>query len=93
MSGNMYDLDGWAEIDCAASDAIRDSKRPISSLTDPDGAYSVGVVYTEWADDNERPVLRDYLWTDPDRPCQHYIPTTKAGADLCRAQLNLSEED
>jgi hypothetical protein len=75
MSDNMHDLDGWTPITCVESDVIRDSMAPRSSLTDPDGNYGEGVVYTEWADPiSERPVLRDYRWTEPGRDCQHYVP-------------------
>ena len=75
MSDNMYDLSDWAPITCEESDTLRECKRPVSSLTDPGGNYSSGVVYTEWADgDNETPVLRDYRWTEPGRDCTHYAP-------------------
>lgn len=74
MSDNMYDLDGWVEIPCVDSDKLRAGKKPTSSLTDPGGTFGPGVVYTEWAADDSEPVLRDYRWTDPERPCKHYVP-------------------
>lgn len=68
----MYDMDGWEPVTCVTSDELRDSKRPASSLTDPHGNYSSGVVFTEWWErDDDTPVLRDYRWTD-DRPCEHF---------------------
>lgn len=78
MSADMNDLSGWMEIACVESDAIREGKRPVSSLTDPSGTYGTPVVYTEWAGrDDERPLLRDYLWPDSDRDCTHYVPAVK----------------
>lgn len=74
MSDNMYDLDGWTKVSCVDSDELRSGRKPTSSLTDPNGNYSAGVVYTEWATEDGTPVLRDYRWTDEARECEHYIP-------------------
>lgn len=67
----MYDMTGWTEIDCAASNDLRDRNRVTvaSSLTDPSAIYSSGVIFTEWWTD--LPVLRDYLYPD-ERPCRHF---------------------
>lgn len=74
MSDNMHDLSGWTPIACHASDKFRVGARPCSSLTDLSGTYGEPIVYTEWADDNEMPVLRDYRWPDSERICEHYVP-------------------
>ena len=66
---DMRDLTGWVKISCDDSEQIRDQHRtsglrPVSSLTDLAGEFGRRVIYTEWApkDDEESPVLRDYLW-------------------------------
>lgn len=65
-------MTGWVSIDCEESDHIRGEHKvsPASSLTDPNGNYSSGVIFTEWWADDE-PLLRDYRWSD-DRPCEHF---------------------
>lgn len=73
-SGNMNDRDGWRAVTCTASDAIREGRKPVSSLTDMDGTYGPKVIYTEWADADGCPVLRDYLWMDAGRKCEHLVP-------------------
>lgn len=76
-SDDMRDLSGWREIPCAESDEIRSNKHPRSSLTDLDGQFGLPIIYTEWEDGAEVPVLREYLWPkDPARPCQHWVPVT-----------------
>lgn len=75
----MTDMTGWAEVDCRTRDAFwhsghKDRLAPFSSLTDPEGQYGPGVVYTEWGvKDGEKPWLRDYRWTG--EPCRHYMPS------------------
>ncbi|MBO9522342.1 MAG: hypothetical protein J7518_12465 [Nocardioidaceae bacterium] len=79
MSDNMHDMDGWVSVSCTESDDIRQGRRPRSSLTDPDGLYSSRVVYTEWATNDDVPVLRDYRYTkNPSRPCEHYVPAPQS---------------
>ncbi len=65
-------MTGWTEIDCKASDELRDHNKvsPASSLTDPRGNYSSGVTFTEWWT-NDLPLLRDYHYPD-ERPCRHF---------------------
>lgn len=72
----MHDLTGWRKVDCATRDDFLDKYRDrlsvFSSLTDPDGQYGRGVIYTEWgAKDGEKPWLRDYRSNDG---CVHYMP-------------------
>ena len=69
-------MTGWTAVDCEESDRIRydNSVSPASSLTDPEGVYSSGVIFTEWWTRDERPLLRDYRYSD-DRPCTHYVPS------------------
>lgn len=70
----MYDMTGWSLIDCVESDRIRSEHTVTvaSSLTDPSGVYSSGVVFSEWWAGDE-PLLRDYRWTAEDRPCEHFV--------------------
>jgi hypothetical protein len=73
----MTDKSGWGQVDCATRDRFwlesQDRLVVFSSLTDPDGQYGPGVVYTEWgAKDGEKPWLRDYYYTGA--PCTHYMP-------------------
>ena len=76
------DLDGWLQITCEQSNDLRSNLRPVSSITDHDGRLSEPIVYTEWADDNGHPVLRDFLWPgDASRDCQHWIPAPRSGAE------------
>lgn len=74
------DVDGWRQITCEESNDLRANHRPVSSITDMDGTRTgEPIVYTEWADDNERPVLRDFLWPgDASRDCQHWAPEEAA---------------
>ena len=76
MMSDMYDLTGWRKVDCKDSDDLRAVMRPTtvsSSLTDLSCEFTCdGLVYTEWADSNGTPFLRDYRWTHGDRPCEHY---------------------
>ncbi len=78
----MHDLNGWTPVACEQSDLIRDSLRPVSSLTDLTGQYGPPIVYTEWATDDERPVLRDYRWPNSEWECKHYVPTPTTEGDL-----------
>ena len=74
---NMYDLTGWRKVECKDSDDLRAAMKPTvsSSLTDLSCQFTTdGLVYTEWCDSDGRPVLRDYRWTNSDRPCEHYEP-------------------
>ena len=72
---SMDDLSGWRQITCAESEEVKsEAHRVLSSLTDPEGHYGVGVIFTEWGDDDEQPMLRDYLWSDDERGCEHYVP-------------------
>lgn len=69
----MYDLTGWHKVRCHDSDDIRPSLTPVSSLTDLSCEFTHdGLVYTEWALAGGTPTLRDYRWTNSDRPCEHY---------------------
>ena len=71
----MNDRTGWRQVTCAESDTIRHAASGVlSSLTDPQGLHGQAVVFTEWDDADARPALRDYRWTDPDRPCEHLVP-------------------
>lgn len=76
--GNMHILAGWTEVDCKEADGIRGAQpvTPGSSLTDMDGEFGEPVIYTEWWDEQEHPVLRDYLWHPhrEDRWCTHFVP-------------------
>lgn len=74
MSRDMYDLSGWTPVDCQRSDEVRSGTHPVSSLTDLSGQFGEPIVYTEWADEFERPALRDYRWPESPRPCEHYVP-------------------
>lgn len=70
----MNNLDGWHAVPCLAADIIRGLDLQVgSSLTDPEGQYSGGVVFTEWWGP-DYPVLRDYRFTDS---CAHYVPSSK----------------
>ena len=71
----MLNRTGWLPITCDESDALRGRSSGVTSaLTDPEGEFGPGVVYTEWCDGNSAPVLRDYRWSDPRRPCEHLAP-------------------
>lgn len=75
---SMNDMAGWESVDCVTRDRFladhRDRLAPYSSLTDPDGQFGSGVVYTEWGVTcGERPWLRDYRWTTSGN-CAHYMP-------------------
>lgn len=74
-------MTGWEKIDCTESDDIRGDHKisPASSLTDPNGKYSSGVVFTEWWSDS-RPLLRDYRYTGEDKPCEHYVASFDGSA-------------
>lgn len=76
----MYDMTGWSEVDCEESDRVRGAHTvsPASTLTDPSGIHSSGVVFTEWWTDDE-PLLRDYRYSD-ERPCTHYVATSLEAA-------------
>lgn len=71
----MHDMTGWSAVGCEESDRIRSENAvtPVSSLTDPDGIYSSGVIFTEWWAD-ERPLLRDYRYSGG-KPCAHFAAT------------------
>lgn len=74
---SMTDMTGWGQVTCTVRDSFwRDHQGRISvfsSLTDPDGQYGRGVIYTEWGvKGGEKPWLRDYRWTDG--PCVHWMP-------------------
>lgn len=77
-SDNMNDLDGWVEVSCSQSENILagiTTPTVFSALTDPDGFYGTGVVYTEWGDAiTDKPLLRNYRWSEQGRSCQHYVP-------------------
>lgn len=82
---NMHDLDGWTPITCDQRDEVIHDHTlgklsVFSSLTDPDVVYGPPLVYTEWGiEDEDRPVLRDYLdYTDDRNPkkCTHYLKDT-----------------
>jgi hypothetical protein len=79
---NMYNLADWVEIECEEADRIRGAQpvRPGSSLTDLDGEYGDAVMYTEWWDEHDRAVLRDYMWAPlaDDRHCTHFAPEVTA---------------
>jgi len=85
----MHDLDGWTSITCDESNVRRrqivtNKVGPgavLSSLTDPEGRFGEGVIYTEWGRDGV-PELRDYLWSDPARTCEHYVPDAPASSPL-----------
>lgn len=73
---SMYDWTGWHSLSCKDADDIMHRHRdmptawkPASALTDPDGLYGPGVIFTEWWWD-DMPVLRTYRWTDSG--CTHY---------------------
>lgn len=77
---NMNDRSGWSEVSCDAADYLRDDatrKSVSSSLTDLLGVFGPAVIYTEWADGDGQPVLRDYLWSPSDEAakCEHFIPS------------------
>ena len=77
----MYDMTGRTLVDCEESDRVRGDHKvtPASSLTDPSGNYSSGIVFTEWwADD--APLLRDYRFSNENRPCEHYLATDATAA-------------
>jgi len=83
----MYDLTGWAEVTCYAADVILGEHVGLSvasTLTDPDGNYSSGVVFTEWwrrfDSGDEFPLLRSYRYGD-DRPCKHYVAASATAAN------------
>lgn len=75
-------MNGWTQVSCEERERIYKAARPrpSASLTDLSGRYGDPQIFTEWADANEAPVLRDYRWPNaedgkPDaRPCQHWIP-------------------
>lgn len=73
----MRDMAGWGEVTCKVRDEFMrgwsDRLAVFSSLTDPDGHYGPGVIFTEWGvKGGEKPWLRDYRWTG--RDCVHFIP-------------------
>lgn len=75
MTDNMWDLNGWRPISCEPSNRIRENAPKVSSsLTDPSGDYGPAITYTEWADAEGHPVLRDYLPYGHATECTHYVP-------------------
>lgn len=70
----MYDVAGWHTITCVESDELRQNKRPRSSLTDMTGRFGEPVIYTEWEDTTGVPVLREYVWPQSKRECEHWVP-------------------
>jgi hypothetical protein len=43
-----------------------------ASRTDPDGDFGRPEIFTEWGFTEEDPVLREYLYPETDKPCEHY---------------------
>lgn len=84
---SMWDLREWRPITCAERDDIARGPSAtascvLSSLTDLDGRFGEPLVYTEWGDADERPVLRDYRWPkDDERDCEHYVPAVSHKPD------------
>lgn len=76
-----YDLKGWVQITCAATEAVMCAApgyiTVFSTITDPDGLYGPALNYTEWGIKSEdQPLLRTYIWPqDDDKPCEHWINT------------------
>lgn len=71
----MYDLTGWRKVGCKDSDDLRAVLEPYSSMTDISCEFtSDGLMFTEWwsSEPGALPMLRDYRWTNSDRPCEHY---------------------
>ena len=73
----MHDMTGWREVTCEVRDDFMrdhaDRRSCFSGLTDPEGHYGPGVVFTEWGvKDGEKPWLRDYRWTATS--CTHFMP-------------------
>ena len=61
MTQDMYDLEGWREVTCEESDAVRARNGGVySSLTDMDGNYGPPVVFTEWQDVDREPQDRGH---------------------------------
>ena len=86
--GNMHDKSGWVKIPCEESDQIRNASYGVSSgLTDLDGVYGQAVVYTEWMDEMEGPLLRDYRWPHGDRPCEHWVPVPQPDVKDVKIQV------
>ena len=79
---SMHDYSGWQEVACDVADSTRGAQHviPGSTLTDLDGHYGKPVMFTEWWNDDERPILRDYYWhphSDAGK-CVHYVPEGNA---------------
>lgn len=76
---SMYNLDGWAQITCQASEVVMGGVEMMSvysTATDPDGVYGPPLIYTEWGMKNgDEPILRHYRWPDSDRECEHWVNT------------------
>ena len=71
---HMWDLAGWTQIDCAASDEVRATNRGVrSSLTDLDGDFGPPAICIEWAGSGGEPILRDYSDPAHVEPCRHYV--------------------
>ena len=74
----LHSMAGWTQVSCRAREAIYRGGAglsPASTLTDPDGTYGRGVIFTEWWWDGpmvELPVLRDYRYSD-NRACAHFV--------------------
>jgi hypothetical protein len=88
---SMNDMSGWGSVDCDTRDRFfadhRDRLAVFSTLTDPDGHYGRGVIYTEWGvKDGEKPWLRDYRWTG--EPCTHYMPAANIAWPTARRALS-----
>lgn len=72
---SMHDMTGWQPLSCKSYDTAMNrhpDARPMtvaSALTDPDGIYGDGVIFTEWWLD-DIPALRSYRWTAGG--CEHY---------------------
>lgn len=80
----MMGRDGWVEIPCREADEIRSQGvTPGSSLTDLSGERGTAVMYTEWWNEANEPVLRDYLWHPREEraACEHLVPASTAGSE------------